>query len=72
MKGTRMNVLATRKDRANLAVCLLAVSVFGIVALLSNLDNPEINLIGGVAYLSAVASSAITLFAVNVATYRHR
>lgn len=67
-----MNVLATRKDRANLAVCLLAVSGFGVLAMLSNLSNPEINLIGGVAYLSALASSAITLFAVNMATYNLR
>lgn len=67
-----MNVLATRKDRANLALVLLSVAVIGGLNLLTNLNNPEINLIGVVAYLSALCAAAITLFAVNVATYKSR
>ena len=69
-----MNVLATRQDRAYLAVGLLLVVVIGGLSLLTSINDPEaeINLIGAVAYLSAVASSAITLLAVNVATYKRR
>ena len=67
-----MDVLANRKDRANLAVALLLVVVIGGLSLVNSLNDPEINLIGAMAYLSALASSAITLFAVNVATYNRR
>ncbi len=63
-----MNLLATRRDRANLAVALLVVSAI----LASNLSEPGINLIGAIIYLSALVSSAITLFAVNIATYQRR
>jgi hypothetical protein len=67
-----MSILTTRQDRAYLAVALLIVVAIGGASLLNSLNDPEINLIGAVAYLSALASSAITLFAVNVATYNRR
>lgn len=67
-----MDILATRQQRAYLAVGLLFVAVIGGLSLLTSINDPKINLIGGVAYLSALASSAITLLAVNVATYKHR
>lgn len=67
-----MDILATRQQRAYLAVGLLFVAVIGGLSLLTSINDPKINLIGGVTYLSALASSAITLLAVNVATYKHR
>lgn len=69
-RDKEMSILASRQQRAYLAVALLAVVVIGTLSLLTNPNDPEINLIGAVAYLSALASSAITLLAVNVATYR--
>lgn len=65
-----MSILASRQQRAYLAVALLAVVAIGTLSLLTNPHDPEMNLIGAVAYLSALASSAITLLAVNVATHR--